>query len=77
MNTERTATVVIVWPATNPADSSPSAPVYCATRIAPAVVNPPATAMRRNIRGNARLIAPTASAESRPRYSVSTTLYVT
>ncbi len=64
---ESTPTLVNVCPTTIPAESLPSAPVYCATRIAPAVVNPPATATSRKMSGKARLSAPTASAESRPR----------
>jgi hypothetical protein len=31
-----------VWPATVPADPSDCAPVYCATSVDPATVNPPA-----------------------------------
>ncbi len=69
-----TPTNEMVWPATAPADPSPPAPVYWATRMAPAAVKPPATEIVRKTRGKARLSAPTASAERRPSQSVSTTL---
>jgi len=60
-------TNAIVWPATLPTRRFSSAPVYWATRMLPAVVNPPAIEIDRKTIGNPALIAATAVELYQPR----------